>query len=67
MKNIPIGKLDDHGILMKFQKMTGKVRPIFQSENQMTMEFLWNSKWMGNIRIRKLDDHGILTKFYKDN
>ena len=47
--------------------MTGKVRPIFQSENQMTMEFLWNSKWMGNIRIRKLDDHGILTKFYKDN
>ena len=34
--------------------------PIFWSENEMTMEFFWNSKRMANMLI-KLDDYWILT------
>ena len=62
MTNIPIRKLDEYGILMKFEKMTGKVRPIFQSDYYMTTN-------LSRILIRtlqELDDHIILTIDFKD-
>ena len=45
-------KIDDQWIL-----------PIFQSENYMTTEFLWNFSRMTNIPIWKSDDQRILMKF----
>ena len=37
--DILIRKIDDHRVLMKLYKMTGKVQPIFRSEDYMTKKF----------------------------
>ena len=56
MTIIPMRKLDDHGILMKFQK-----NDKFQSEYQMTMEFFNKNS---SLKSQRIDDPGILILYH---